>query len=99
MTPAQTRQKSPLYHIDELSKGDQLYVDYAGTRYAYEVTSKYAPSAGSNSIESPSSDARLTLYSCDSLDPKQIREVIEAKPVGTIAWVNGIAKLKTPEQL
>jgi LPXTG-site transpeptidase (sortase) family protein len=96
ITPMDTRSSSPFYHIDQLSAGDQVYVDYAGVRYAYEVTKGYVASA-TDDIVVPSSDSRLTLYSYES-DITNVRHVVEAKPVGTIAWVNGIAKLKTTEE-
>ena len=90
LTPAETRAKSPFYHVDQLSEGDQFYVDYAGTRYAYEVASVYAGDQNTSDIESRSDGAKLTLYTYDQTS----RSVVEAKPVGTIAWVNGTAKLQ-----
>lgn len=99
LSPFQTRAKSPLYHLGELQKGDQIYVDFEGVRYAYQVVQTYRPGTADADVTSRTDDSRLTLYSCDSNNPDQIRDVIEAKPVGTIAWVNGVAKLKSPEQL
>jgi sortase (surface protein transpeptidase) len=96
ITPVETRSGSPFYHIDQLAAGDQVYVDYHGVRYAYEVTKQYSASQ-SDDIVVPTSEARLTLYSYES-DITNIRYVVEAKPVGTIAWVNGIAKLKASEE-
>lgn len=94
-TPQQTRAQSPFYHIDALNNGDQVYVDYNGVRYAYEVTKRYSVAETDVQIEAPSREAKLTLYSCDLRGPAAGREVVEAKPVGTIAWVNGGPKLKT----
>jgi len=94
-TPQQTRAQSPFYHIDALDNGDQVYVDYNGVRYAYEVTKRYSVAETDVQIEAPSREAKLTLYSCDLRGPAAGREVVEAKPVGTIAWVNGGPKLKT----
>jgi sortase A len=96
-TPTATKAKSPFYHIDQLNTGDQVYVDYDGVRYAYEVSKRYKVSPTAVEIEAPSDEAKLTLYSCDLRGQSVGREVIEAKPIGTIAWVNGVAKLKSSE--
>ena len=94
MTPMQTRNQSPFYYVNQLNDGDQFYVDFEGTRYAYEVVKKYAVELTDVSIEKRSDQPKLTLYAYEpgGLQPGQ--EVIEAKPVGTIAWVNGAAKLQ-----
>lgn len=97
LTPVQTRAKSPFYHINELENGDQVYVDYEGTRYAYEVVKRYSVAPTEVSIEAESQDAKMTLYSCDLRGSKVGREVILAKPVGTIAWTEGTPKLKTTQ--
>lgn len=86
LTPNLTRAKSPFYHIDKLAMGDQLFVDYRGVRYAYEVTKRYKVGENELSIESQTKDSRLTMYSCDLRGPKAGREVVEAKPIGTVAW-------------
>ena len=98
LTPTQTRAKSPFYHIDKLQAGDDVYVDFKGVRYAYKVTSKYKVASNQIEIESRTEDAQLTLYSCNLAGPEEGREVIEAKPVGTIAWLNGEPKLKAALQ-
>lgn len=94
-TPAQTRAKSPFYHIDKLSPDDKIYVDYEGTRYEYTVTKRYKVERTALEIEQPSEEPRLTLYSCDLRGEKAGREVVEAQPTGTIAWADGTPKLKT----
>lgn len=95
MTPTQTRAKSPFYHIDKLKEGDQLYVDFDGIRYAYAVTKTYKVDRTATEIEQRSDSPKLTLYSCDLRGEKAGREVVEAEPVGTIAWDGGTPKLKT----
>lgn len=97
LTPTQTRAKSPFYHIDKLQMGDDIYVDYEGVRYAYKVSRLYKVDEKQVSIESRTDDSQLTMYSCDLGGPEQGREVVEAKPVGTIAWLNGQPKLKSTE--
>jgi LPXTG-site transpeptidase (sortase) family protein len=94
MTPEQTRKKSPFYHINQLQTGDQLYVDYQGTRYAYEVTSKKSVPKEATEIEQRTDDDQLTIYSCVLGGPEAGREVVFAKPIGTVAWDDGAPKLK-----
>lgn len=94
-TPTQTRQKSPFYHIDQLNTGDQLYVDYYGTRYAYEVTERKDVSPTATEIEGHTETPQLTLYSCELAGPQAGREVVLAKPIGTVAWDDsGSPKIK-----
>lgn len=97
LTPYQTRAKSPFYHIDKLQNGDDIYVDYSGVRYAYKVSKLYKVDSNQVSIESRTKDSQITMYSCDLGGPEKGRAVIEAKPVGTIAWLNGQPKLKTAQ--
>ena len=97
LTPSQTRAKSPFYHIDKLQMGDDIYVDYKGVRYAYKVSRLYKVDETQVSIESRTENSQLTMYSCDLGGPEQGRDVVEAKPVGTIAWLNGQPKLKSTD--
>lgn len=94
--PSQTKMKSPFYHIDLLQKGDPIYVDYDGTRYAYQVTDRKLVPPDAMEIENRTDQPQLTVYSCELTGPKAGREVVIAKPVGTIAWDDsGQPKLKT----
>jgi sortase A len=95
LTPTQTRANSPFYHIDKLEMGDDIYVDYKGVRYAYKVSRLYKVDETKVSIESRTESSLLTMYTCDLGGPEKGREVVEAKPVGTIAWLNGQPKLKS----
>lgn len=94
-TPTQTKIKSPFYRIDKLVEGDQIYVDYEGVRYAYSITKRYSVDRTATEIEQRSDESKLTLYSCDLRGEKAGREVIEATPIGTIAWSDGAPKLKS----
>lgn len=96
LLPSQTRRKSPFYHIDLLQKGDQIYVDWKGTRYAYEITERKLVPPDATQIEDRTDQPQLTMYSCELSGPKAGREVVIAKPIGTVAWdANGQPKLKT----
>lgn len=84
-TPWETIKKSPFYNIDKLEKGDQILIDYDGTRYAY-IASQFkdvAPTAVE--IEAPSQKPKLTLYSCTLGGAADGRVVVVAKPEGTVA--------------
>lgn len=89
LTPGETRKKSPLYHIDALDKGDMIYVDYEGVRYAYKIIDHQKVPSTAVEIEKRTEDNRMTLYSCDLRGPKHAREVILAEQVGKVAWNNG----------
>lgn len=81
LTPQQTRAKSPFYHINKLQAGDKIFVDYNQERYTYEVVKKYKVDRNAVQIEAPSTEPKLTLYSCDLRGEAAGREVIEAKPI------------------
>ena len=81
VTPGQTKSKSPFYHLDKLKSGDEILVDYNSKRYEYKITRKYKVDRYAVSIESPSKDAKMTLYSCDLRGEQAGREGIEATPV------------------
>lgn len=95
LTPEKTRAKSPFYHIDQLAVGDQVYIDYEGLRYAYQITEKKAVPETAVEIEEKTTDNRLTLYSCELAGPKAGRDVVIAKRLGTVAWENGKPAIKT----
>lgn len=81
ITPQHTNEKSPFYHIDKLKEGGDIYVDYNGKRFDYKITRKYQVDRYAIAIEGPSTDAKMTLYSCDLRGEQAGREVIEARPV------------------
>ena len=95
LTPTQTRAKSPFYHIDQMQVGDQIYVDYDGVRYAYKIFKKETVAATDVAIENRTEEARLTVYSCGLSGSRDGREVLFAKPLGTVTWENGQAKIQT----
>ncbi|HEX8390324.1 MAG TPA: class E sortase [Candidatus Saccharimonadales bacterium] len=96
-TPAQTKAKSPFYYINRLNQGDDVFVDYGGTRYAYKITERKTVSQTAVGIEARTDDDRLTLYSCELSGPENGREVVIAKQVGTITWAMGEPRLKAVE--
>lgn len=87
-TPMGTIEKSPFYNIDKLVVGDKIVVDYTGTRYAYEIDKIFDVKPSQTEIESPSTNAKLTLYSCELGGSDAGRIVITATPLGKVALNN-----------
>ncbi|MBP9738514.1 class E sortase [Candidatus Saccharibacteria bacterium] len=86
-TPGKTREKSPFYHINKLSDGDQIIVDFQGKRYGYEITSHKEVKPNQVEIEAPlaeGEDPRMTLYTCTFKGESDGREVYFAKPLGEV---------------
>lgn len=81
LLPGETQRKSPFYNLHQLEPGNHIYVDFQQTRYKYEVVKRYSVKPTQVSIEDPSKDAKLTLYSCTLKGEADGREVIEAKQV------------------
>lgn len=80
LTPEGTRARSPFYHIEKLQVGDPIQVRYNGKDYTYTVSRKYDVPPTAVEIESPSDEAKLTLYSCSLKGEADGRVVIEALP-------------------
>ena len=91
LTPHQTKTKSPFYHINKLSNGDDVFIDYEGVRYAYKVEERKVVTAADPAIEESTDDDRLTLYAPSGTG----HEVVVAKPVGKIVWQDGKPRLKS----
>ncbi|WIO46312.1 class E sortase [Candidatus Southlakia epibionticum] len=83
-TPQSTIEKSPFYHIDRLSVGDKIIVDYNGERYGYEINNIFDVQATQTEIEAPSTKAKLTLYSCELGGADTGRIVVAAKLLGKV---------------
>jgi sortase (surface protein transpeptidase) len=86
LTPQQTRDGSPFHHLSRLQIDDEIFVDYEGVRYVYKVSNKYPAPDNINEIEQRTEEARLTLYATNSFGDSTGSDVIEAEPVGTVAW-------------
>ncbi len=86
-TPGDTRRKSPFYNIGKLAVGDQILIDFNGTRYGYEITEKTSVKPNQTEIEDETETARLTLYTCTLKGESDGREVFFAKPLGKV--ING----------
>lgn len=84
-TPQGTIEKSPFYHIDKLAVGDKIVIDYTGTRYGYEIEKIFTVKPTQVEIEAPSTDAKLTLYTCELDGSDAGSVVVVAKPLGKVA--------------
>lgn len=93
LVPTQTKQRSTFYHLDKLSNGDDVYVDYKSTRYAYTVEKRSTMKATDTDIEQRSDEPRLTLYAVEESENGK-REVVTAKMIGEVVWTNGQPKIK-----
>lgn len=77
-TPQKTRALSPFYHIDKLTVGDEIIIDFKGKRYTYKVTKIHQVAPTQVEIEAPTDEARMTLYSCTLKGAADGRLVVEA---------------------
>jgi len=84
LTPQETQARSPFFHLDKLQNGDELFVDWDGTRYVYKVKNKYSAKESGDKLELPSDNNKLTLYA-QNLDGV----AVEAEPAGVVAWNDG----------
>lgn len=80
LTPGETIQKSPFYHLDKLAIGDEILVDYNNRRYTYHISEKFTVKPTQTEIEAPSTTAKLTLYTCTLGGAADGREVLVATP-------------------
>ncbi len=83
-TPNQTMERSPFYHIDKLQNEDMVDIYFEGTWYKYQIKKIYSVQPDAIKIEEPSSDAKLTLYSCSLNGNADGRVVIEAIPLHAV---------------
>lgn len=80
-TPAATVRQSPFYHLDLVQIDDPVFVDFAGVRYKYQITSRQTVKPDQVEIEAPTATPRLTLYTCTLKGQQDGREVLFAKLV------------------
>lgn len=88
LTPQGVAERSPFYNINKLIVGDHIFVDFDGKRYAYELKRIYSVKPDAVEVEAPSTDAKLTLYSCTLAGSADGRDVIEAVKIGEVNKVS-----------
>jgi len=75
---------APFYRLDELNKGDEILLkDASGTTYKYAVIEKKIVAPTDLSVVVPSTDARLTLTTCNPRFSARQRLIIVAALQGT----------------
>lgn len=62
-----TNPRGVFYYLDKLKPGDQLLVYWQHKRYLYQVNTILAVPPTEGSVEAPTADARLTMYTCTPL--------------------------------
>jgi LPXTG-site transpeptidase (sortase) family protein len=80
-SPAETTYKSPFFHIDKLEVGDDIFVEWSGKIYHYEIDKIYEVEPTQTEIEEQTDCKRLTFYTCTLGGHEEGRVVIEALPV------------------
>lgn len=74
-------QVSTFYHLDKIEKGEPLAVYWEGQEVVYTVTEKKIVEATETSVEAPTNNRQLTLYTCHPLWTSSQRLVIIAQPI------------------
>ena len=67
------------YHLDKVKVGDSIVMYWEGKKYSYKVSRTYVVPPTAVEIEKPTTDARLTIYTCTPLWTSKSRLVIEAQ--------------------
>lgn len=80
LTPNETKERSPFYHLDKLQDKDTVDIYYKGQWYSYQIKKMYSVKPNAVEIEAPSDEAKLTIYSCTLAGSADGRVVIEATP-------------------
>ncbi len=78
--PIETIRRSPLYNLHKTKVGDVIVVDYQGERYEYVIVRKQRVAPNEVSIEQPTMQSQLTLYSCELSGSASGRDVVIAVP-------------------
>jgi LPXTG-site transpeptidase (sortase) family protein len=75
-----TDPQGSFYHLDKVNIGDRIGVIWNKLIYRYTVTEVRVVGPNETSIEAPTTDARLTVYTCTPLTLPKDRLVVIAKP-------------------
>lgn len=76
-----TNPKGTLYHLDKVNVGDEIGLWWRDKLYTYTVIETKIVGADALEIEAPTSDRRLTIYTCTPLWLPKDRLVVVAKPM------------------
>lgn len=76
-----TGPRGVFYYLNKLAPGDKIGLWYQGTLYQYSVESTRTVPPTEISVQEPTSDERLTLYTCTPLWNPTNRLVVVARPI------------------
>lgn len=86
--PSNTFERSPFYNLKNIQPGDDLFVDYKGTRFVYKLDTREIKDSTDPSIEGNTKQPRLTLYTTELTNDGR-REVFTATQLGKVVWSSG----------
>lgn len=70
---------SVFYHLDKVKEGDNIYVSWNRKVYLYKVDRIRTVTPDTTSVEDPTKEPQLTIYTCTPLWSTSHRLVIESK--------------------
>lgn len=70
---------SVFYHLDKVKQGDNIYVSWDTKIYQYKVEQIRTVTPNTTSVEDPTKEPQLTIYTCTPLWSTSHRLVIESK--------------------
>ncbi|HJP96838.1 MAG TPA: class E sortase [Candidatus Saccharimonadales bacterium] len=73
-----TNPRGMFYHLDQVHVGDQIAVLWHGKKYVYKTTTTEVVPPTEVSVEAPTADSILTLYTCTPLWNPKDRLVVTA---------------------
>lgn len=79
--PSDIKKKSTFYNLDKVEIGDVIIVYWDKKEYNYEVEKIFSAAPDEISIENPTVDPQLLVYTCSLLGRNSDRLVLLAKPV------------------
>ena len=83
VTPVWSKQKSPFHNLAKINEGDDVTLDYKGTRYVYRID-KRVEGATVRQLEQKTDDARLTLYGVDGSGDDAIGVALSGKQISPV---------------
>lgn len=69
---------SVFYHLDKVKAGDDILAIYSGKVYVYKVDGVRTVEPNDQTVETPSSSEKLTIYTCTPLGSVRYRLVIDS---------------------
>lgn len=83
MTPLWAKQKSPFYNLGKINQGDDVTLDYKGTRYVYRID-KRVEGASTSQLMKKTDEARLTLFATDGSGDSAVGAAISGTQISPV---------------